>query len=473
MAPVAFDASDEEAVAELFLCGICDDVFLDPTTLTCCGKSFCRGCLRQWVRTSVHSAGIPRCPGGCTAKIPYRLPARSHTLRSAVEQLVPNELARRVREDQEDYDAAQDHCHGGFRAWQEVAANRDIIFGTKLGVKQGAPGIIVGNFSDGCHVTVRFDEREDGSELCVNVLPEALMAPLPGAFRLGQRVIALYELMLNDEIGVRLGTGGVVVGSLGEDRLMILFDARVDSGKGSVGPVSVGFREVTIQRTLVGGFNIAQRVQSAMDLIVGSQVVVKAGTCGSVLAEFSDTRLTVAFDTQEGSGSCFNVLPLEIKQWCEPRSGLSIGSRVQATQDLIGMHSVVLKVGTKGVVLGGIDETQVFVAFEDGASAQALTVEYSAVAKAGEPSAAAVEVPTPLEEEPELAEPPQVEAMVSLQPEPEESPQLKHKAPPQSLPEGPPEGSSTIAPQPAADECECKDGSLAPSDAPQIMDGST
>jgi len=42
-------------------------------------------------------------------------------------------------------------------------------YGSNIIVRQGSPGIIVGNCEDGCHLTVKFDEREDGSELCVNV----------------------------------------------------------------------------------------------------------------------------------------------------------------------------------------------------------------------------------------------------------------------------------------------------------------
>ena len=134
--------------------------------------------------------------------------------------------------------------------------------------------------------------------------------------------------------------------------------------------VSVNIREVAAQRPLVGGFSIAQRVQASMSLVVGSkvragskvarsfiplnhpqktrkmqekgrkshrnehlrmlfprlcvfvaetslkswlsmEVVVHAGCRGTVLAEFSDTRLTVVFETSEtGTPSCFNVLPL-------------------------------------------------------------------------------------------------------------------------------------------------------------------
>jgi len=387
-AAVAPGTAPLQAMAPLFLCGICDDLMLDPTTLGCCGKSFCRGCLRQWIRTSVHTAGIPRCPAGCTAKLPIRLPARSHALRTAIEQLAPVRLEQRKKEAEEEEAALEEEvCHGGFRPWQEIVANRDIIFCTNLGVRQGTPGMVIGNFGDGFHLTVKFDEREDGSELCVVVLPEALMAPLPGGFRLGRRVVALYELMLNGVVGVRLGTGGVVVGRVSEDRLMVLFDARVDTGTGPGGPVSVSYREVGVQRPLVGGFSIAQEVQSAMDLVVGNQVVVRAGTRGSVLAEFSDTRLTVLFDSSEDGGqSCFNVLPMEVRPWCVPPGNLPVGSPVQAIRDLVSMN-VMVKAGTRGVVLSGIDDTQVFVSFEsreDGSGPQALTVDFSSVAKAEE-----------------------------------------------------------------------------------------
>ena len=38
------------------------------------------------------------------------------------------------------------------------------------------------------------------------VVPEALMLPLPGGFRLHQKVVALYELLLNSEMKVPLGS---------------------------------------------------------------------------------------------------------------------------------------------------------------------------------------------------------------------------------------------------------------------------
>ena len=42
-------------------------------------------------------------------------------------------------------------------------------YGSNVIVRQGSPGIVVGSCDDGVHLTVKFDEREDGSDLCVNV----------------------------------------------------------------------------------------------------------------------------------------------------------------------------------------------------------------------------------------------------------------------------------------------------------------
>jgi len=167
------------------------------------------------------------------------------------------------------------------------------------------------------------------------------------------------------------------------ERLMVLFEERLDAEEGAV---SVSFREVTIQRPLVGGFKISQKVQAALDLVVGNKVVVKAGAQGAVLAEFSDTRLTVSFEqTEQGAQSCFNVLPLEVKPWCEPPSDLPVGSRVQATHDLVNMNLVLVKAGTKGDIVGGVDECTVMVAFDgnedEGFAPQTLTVELNSVQK--------------------------------------------------------------------------------------------
>jgi len=359
--------AEAEEVAELFCCGICEDLMLAPITLVCCGRSFCKECLRLWIKTNAQQGGIPRCPGGCTQKVPFRLPQHSIALRKAMEQLVPERLAVRVKEAEEE----ASECLGGFKAWGDIAASRDILYGSNIIVRQGSPGIIVGNCEDGCHLTVKFDEREDGSELCVNVVPEALMLPLPGGFRLHQKVVALYELLLNSDMKVPLGSVGHIIGSLGGDRVTVLFEPAKQAADEPRNipeyPVSVNIREVAAQRPLVGGFSIAQRVQASMSLVVGSKVVVQAGCRGTVLAEFSDTRLTVVFETSEtGTPSCFNVLPLEILPWCELPPHLPAGTFVKAAQHLMSPCTIIVHAGTKGTILGGVDPTLVFVSFENG-----------------------------------------------------------------------------------------------------------
>ena len=100
----------------------------------CCGRSFCKECLRLWIKVQAQQGGCPRCPGGCTQKLPFRLPKHSVALRKAMEQLVPESLALRMQEAEE-----EPVCLGGLKAvleivvhrcvqaWQEVAASRDIL----------------------------------------------------------------------------------------------------------------------------------------------------------------------------------------------------------------------------------------------------------------------------------------------------------------------------------------------------------
>ena len=153
---------DEEEAAELFSCGICEDLMIVPTTprvtrarvhelseaLVCAsnpseagllrsfllqglpsafnvfisilfspfGRASCEECVRLWIKTNAQSGGIPRCPGGCMQKVvpcvaypewnftvhcrqvPYRLPKHSIALRVAMETLLPKRLAARLKD---------------------------------------------------------------------------------------------------------------------------------------------------------------------------------------------------------------------------------------------------------------------------------------------------------------------------------------------------------------------------------------
>eukprot|EP00928_Gymnodinium_smaydae_P083970 TRINITY_DN6721_c0_g1_i1.p1 TRINITY_DN6721_c0_g1~~TRINITY_DN6721_c0_g1_i1.p1 ORF type:complete len:452 (+),score=99.80 TRINITY_DN6721_c0_g1_i1:50-1357(+) len=376
MAPLIESSELEpEDIADLFECGICGDILLDPLTLPCCGKVFCTGCLRQWIRTSVRSSGLPQCPAGCPTKISFRLPAVSSAIQAAMERLIPMRLKQRREEEDEadEDDEIVPGKYGGFNAWQEVAAAVDIVFTRsnlpQIGVRKGTPGIVVDSNTDGRHVVVKFDRREDESELCVNVLPDALMEPLPGGLRLGQRIVALCDLIVNTSVLVRLGTGGVIVGRHDADGIHVLFDSRLD---GQEGTVVVGYRTVQPQRPLVGGFHVGQEIQTAAELTVGTKIVAVAGARGTVLGEFSDCRITVSLAPSTNGDSegeegvrCVNVMPPEIVPWCEPPGDMPVGHEVTNTIDLPApCPQSVVPAGARGFVLGGVTKSQVLVAFE-------------------------------------------------------------------------------------------------------------
>ena len=59
-------------------------------------------------------------------------------------------------------------CTGGGPSGFELLLTHP-RYGNNVIVRQGSPGIVVGICDDAVHLTVKFDEREDGSDLCVNV----------------------------------------------------------------------------------------------------------------------------------------------------------------------------------------------------------------------------------------------------------------------------------------------------------------
>lgn len=313
-----------------------------------------------------------------------------------MEHVVPDEVKRRAEDDEE---LAQDEpatCYGGFKSWQVVAASQDIVFGNLIGVRQGTPGIVVGNFNDGNHLTVKFDKREDASELCVTILPSTLMEPLPGGFQLGQQVCASKQLMLGGSVVVQLGSLGMVVGAVDQQHMHVLFNERTD---GMEGCLHVHCEMISPHRLLVGGFRLGQKIQACKDLVVNDHVAVPFNATGIVMGEYSDARLTVAFDVEgEGQSTHFNVPPTEVRAFCEIPSDMYPGQIVQARSDLVSTNYVViLKAGTRGVVIGVMDEMRVIVSFsgddETDAQTRCLTVPYSAIEKAADTTEMPAESP--------------------------------------------------------------------------------
>jgi len=194
-----------------------------------------------------------------------------------MEHVVPEEVKRRAEDEEE---LAQDEpatCYGGFKLWQAVAAAQDIIFGNITFVRQGTPGLVVGKTNDGINLTVKFDMREDGSDLCVNLLPRSLMEPLPGGLRLGQQVCATKDLMLQGSIVVKLGTLGMVVGAADQQHMQVAFHERMDGGEGYL---HVHFEMISPYRLLVGGFRLGQKIRACEDLFLDSHVAVPFNTTG-------------------------------------------------------------------------------------------------------------------------------------------------------------------------------------------------
>jgi hypothetical protein len=323
--------------------------------------------------------------------MPFELPAVTSSLITAMEKLAPDELKRRKEEDAEQAQEGEQTCRGGFKPWEHVAAASDISFGHILCVSQGTPGIVVGNCSDDRHLTVKFDRREDDSDLCVDVLPSQLMKPLPGNFRLGQKVMACVDLELDDEIVVPLGCTGTIVAPVtgSDDKLLVSFDERLDGLKGYM---SVEIDLILPDRLLVGGFRLGEKVLSSSDLAVNNQVRVPTDTPGRVISEYSDTRLNIAFDVggstqnQESNEShcIFNVQPAEIRALVD--NVRRRGEIVCAKNDLGTEGNILVLAGTRGTVHSYIDASRIVVAFEGneerGTSPQLLTVSESSIEKA-------------------------------------------------------------------------------------------
>jgi hypothetical protein len=252
--------------------------------------------------------------------------------------LLPERLEQRRQESEDDDD---DACPNGLQPWTEVIAGCHITFGEQLVVKRGTLGIVVCSGSDGNTVVVKFSHREDESQLCLNIFPNYLQKPLPGNFSLDQRVVALVNMHVllqgsenivgKDVLAVPLGTCGTIMASHDEERVIVLFDERLDAPHG---PICVPTAQIRVHRCLVGGFFVAQRVYAASALVVNEAVRVPLGGCGVVLDEFSDTRLTVCFEDTSGGHVSLNLLPGELRPWYKSLQELPLGKCVQITEHL-------------------------------------------------------------------------------------------------------------------------------------------
>lgn len=295
---------------EILECGICRELLLDPVTLACCGRSFCRECLRALLLSN-SDTGVVRCPAGCGQVVPLRLPPRSYVLQRCLEAAAPEELARRQREAEED-NANAEPLPGGFQPWDEVAASDDLKVGRDVVVSYATPGVVLGP-SGTDRIEVIFDSRIDFQRRSLLVLPCELLRQLPGHFgvKIGQTVVAVQDLYCHDTLLAHLGTRGVAYEMHSDDRIKVKFEHRAD---GVDQGINVHYSEVRPYGKLLGGYEVGQRVVAAKDLFSGSTLIVRARTQAVVLLEYSDSRLTVRFDERaDGNSHSVNVLLPEIK----------------------------------------------------------------------------------------------------------------------------------------------------------------
>ena len=196
--------------------------------------------------------------------------------------------------------------------WQEVVAVSDLRTSGTILVAGAVGGIVVGQLN-GDRIVVKFDERADGHSTCVNVLPSEItlqLSPTCG-FRIGQRVVAVRDLMFGTVVGVRHGICGVVTGRSRDRRITVSFDERADRSSNGVNVVP---SEIQPCRPLPGGFRIAQRVVASRDLFANDHLLVQAGTSGVVMCLYSETRVTVTFAGRaDGSTHPVNVTAGEIQ----------------------------------------------------------------------------------------------------------------------------------------------------------------
>mmetsp|Transcript_91969 Transcript_91969/g.268986 ORF Transcript_91969/g.268986 Transcript_91969/m.268986 type:complete len:311 (+) Transcript_91969:88-1020(+) len=295
---------------DLFECGICKELLLDPVTLSCCGKSFCQGCLRDLL-LSVAETGVARCPAGCGRVVPFHLPPRSYVLQQCLEAGAAEEIARRRAAEESEVAALP----GDFEAWEEVAASQDLTIRERIVVAYGTPGVLLGSRREG-RLEVVFDERTDFRHGSLHVQPFELLRQLPSHFgvRIGQRVVAVVELgnASQGTVFARVGAHGTALRRHGEDRLVVQMEETREDGSDL--PLRVHYSEVMPSRTLLGGYRVGQHVQASLDLYQNETLLMRAGTTGVVHGEYSDVRLTVQFDgSADGSPRRLNVTVPEIQ----------------------------------------------------------------------------------------------------------------------------------------------------------------
>eukprot|EP00405_Crypthecodinium_cohnii_P024553 CAMPEP_0206497102 /NCGR_PEP_ID=MMETSP0324_2-20121206/49933_1 /ASSEMBLY_ACC=CAM_ASM_000836 /TAXON_ID=2866 /ORGANISM="Crypthecodinium cohnii, Strain Seligo" /LENGTH=318 /DNA_ID=CAMNT_0053982503 /DNA_START=118 /DNA_END=1074 /DNA_ORIENTATION=- len=304
----------QESLLDELECGLCSDALYKPVALPCCGKLYCQTCIESWQLTRTREGIKLRCPvETCGDHLPLRRFPVVGMLQALLESQEPDEMERRRVESESDTQAIAEAAHleravEPYQLWMDVFATRELKSGAKTLVNQFVPGVVVGFNKEG-RITVKFHTRVDSRNACVDVLPAEIRPQLPARLGLkaGDEVAAIRDLSTVVGKTIHFGTPGVVFGTVpdpvqtGEQRLDVRFEQFEEGRKAAV---FVKVDEVHPRRFM--GFEVAQRVRATRDLRGGEVLFVKQGTTGTVVGAYSDTRVTVRFDSRE-DGSMANI----------------------------------------------------------------------------------------------------------------------------------------------------------------------
>lgn len=238
-------------------------------------------------------------------------------LQQVIQVLYPHDLERR-QSDEEDIadelnDSAGTLAAAGFKPGDDVAASQELRIKDKIIAHLGSKAVVVAGDLVHGRITVKFDERLDGSTTVAHVLPSEIVPQLPATsgVAVGDRIVAAKDLYAGSICIVRHGTHGVIERqSRDEIRMIVQFTERND---GTNNKVSLMPHEITPYCMLAGGFWPLQRVQAARDLYAADKKLIRAGMSGIICARFSETRFSVKFDEREDNCEALvNVVPQEV-----------------------------------------------------------------------------------------------------------------------------------------------------------------
>eukprot|EP00929_Paragymnodinium_shiwhaense_P086853 TRINITY_DN47257_c0_g1_i1.p1 TRINITY_DN47257_c0_g1~~TRINITY_DN47257_c0_g1_i1.p1 ORF type:complete len:266 (+),score=28.11 TRINITY_DN47257_c0_g1_i1:123-920(+) len=186
---------------------------------------------------------------------------------------------------------------GDFHLGQSIVAADDLLFGDRIGITLGSPGLVVGATPARDGLLVRFDSRLDGDTGDVVVGPAQIMTdrPLLGDFRIGQKVQAILELHTAGTRAVGAGSPGVVLAEHNDTRLTVSFSVE----DGGTRWLNVLPSEIIAVHPLPDDFPQGHEVETTLSLTM-REGLMPTGTRGRVISGVNRAQVVVAFPVDGG-----------------------------------------------------------------------------------------------------------------------------------------------------------------------------